>query len=73
MIKASIVCIAGILFLSACENSNSSTIGTYEQEETSAPSEIKEDTAKEATATKESENDSSVSIDTLKNNQDSVK
>lgn len=36
MRKTFILIMAGILFFSACENTGSSTVGTYEKEETSA-------------------------------------
>lgn len=42
MKKISIVCLAGLLFFTACENTGSSTVGTYEKEETSQSSEKSE-------------------------------
>ncbi|MDQ6813399.1 MAG: hypothetical protein M3040_06675 [Bacteroidota bacterium] len=42
MKKISIVCLTGLLFLTACDNSGSSTVGTYEKEETSQSSEKSE-------------------------------
>jgi hypothetical protein len=42
MKKISIVCLSGLLFLAACENTGSSTVGTYEKEETSQSSEKSE-------------------------------
>jgi hypothetical protein len=42
MKKISIVCLTGLLFFTACENSGSSTVGTYEKEETSQSSEKNE-------------------------------
>lgn len=35
MKKISVVCLAGVLFFAACENGGSSTVGSYEKEETS--------------------------------------
>lgn len=35
MKKLTIVCLTGWLFLAACENTGSSTVGSYEKEETS--------------------------------------
>lgn len=34
MKKISVICLAGVLFFAACENTNSSTVGTYEKDET---------------------------------------
>lgn len=34
MKKSSIVCLAGLFLFVACENNNSSTVGTYDKEET---------------------------------------
>lgn len=39
MKKISIVCLSGLLFFTACENTGSSTVGTYEKEETTQSSE----------------------------------
>ncbi|MCW3079996.1 hypothetical protein [Segetibacter sp.] len=36
MKKISVVCLAGLLFFTACENGGSSTVGSYEKEETSS-------------------------------------
>lgn len=38
MKKITIVCLTSLLFFSACENSGSSTVGSYENEETSSSS-----------------------------------
>lgn len=35
MKKISIACLAGLLFFVSCENENSSTVGTYDSEDTS--------------------------------------
>lgn len=58
-------CLAGMLLFGACEDSNSSTIGTYEKEESTSSSEIK-DAAKEKN--NKIENIPDVSIDTAKSN-----
>lgn len=42
MKRISIVCLTGLLFFAACENTNSSTVGTYEKEESSQSSEKNE-------------------------------
>lgn len=42
MKRICIVCFTGLLFFTACENTNSSTVGTYEKEETSTSSEKSE-------------------------------
>lgn len=72
MTKTSIVCIAGILFFAACTNDNSSTTGSYDNEETSAPSETKEDALKDEPVNNESENAGQSSIDTAKAYKDTV-
>lgn len=38
MKRICIVCLTGLLFFTACENTNSSTVGTYEHEESSESS-----------------------------------
>jgi hypothetical protein len=70
MTKISFVFFASILFFTSCENDGSSTVGTYEKEETSASPERKETEAKEEPA--KNANIENVSIDTSKNNQDSI-
>lgn len=35
MKKIKIICMSGLLFFAACENTGSSTVGTYEKDETS--------------------------------------
>ena len=42
MKRICIVCLTGLLFFAACENTNSSTVGTYEKEETSESSQKSE-------------------------------
>lgn len=42
MKKIFIACLTGIFFLAACENTGSSTVGTYEKEERSQSSEKSE-------------------------------
>lgn len=42
MKKIFIICFTGIFFLAACENTGSSTVGSYEKEETSHSSEKSE-------------------------------
>jgi hypothetical protein len=42
MKKIFVVGLSGVLFFTACENTNSSTVGTYEKEETSQSSEKSE-------------------------------
>lgn len=39
MKRISIVCLTGLLFFTACENTGSSTVGSYERDETSQSSE----------------------------------
>lgn len=53
MTKISIVCLAGMLFFASCENSESSTVGTYEKDETPATSEKQEETTHEAGSNKD--------------------
>ena len=45
MKRISVVCLTGLLFLAACENTNSSTVGSYEKEETSQSTEKNESEA----------------------------
>lgn len=66
MKKISIICLAGISFFAACENNNSSTVGTYENEETSPSVDKKEDTSKGHLNNK-SQNAQDLSLDTAKN------
>lgn len=42
MKKLFIVCLTGLLFLTACENSGSSSVGTYEKDETTQSTDKKE-------------------------------
>jgi hypothetical protein len=42
MKRISIVCLSGLLLFAACHNSGSSTVGTYEQEQTTESSEKSE-------------------------------
>lgn len=42
MKRITIVCLTGLLFFTACENGGSSTVGSYEKEETSQSSEKSE-------------------------------
>ena len=42
MKRICILCFTGLLFFTACENTNSSTVGTYEKEETSESSQKSE-------------------------------
>lgn len=67
MKKLSVICLAGILFFAACENNNSSTVGTYENDEASRVSDKKEDSSKEQTSSNQTENTTAASIDTAKN------
>ncbi|MEJ7684955.1 MAG: hypothetical protein WKG06_45340 [Segetibacter sp.] len=67
MKKTSIVCLAGMLFFAACENNNSSTVGTYENDETSSSADKKEGTSKEENLNSYTENVRDVNIDTGKN------
>lgn len=58
--------VAAIFFVS-CENNGSSTVGSYENEETSSTTDKKEDiTSKERSSDNKTENATSVSIDTAK-------
>ncbi len=67
MKKISIVCLAGLLFLAACENNNSSTVGTYENDETSSSADKKESTSNDENLNSNTENVRDVTIDTGKN------
>lgn len=69
MKKISIVCLTGLLFLTACENSGSSTIGTYDKEETSQSSEKSEGEAHGGQA-KENTETTTTTTDTLKTSGD---
>lgn len=71
MTKIYIACLAGILFFTACENESSSTVGTYDHEETSASSEKKEDATKEENSGNKNEDAMNATIDTSKSNADS--
>lgn len=63
MKKISILCLSGLLFLTACDNSGSSTIGTYEKDETLQSTQKNESASHEQQSIEKSEN---LSSDTLK-------
>ncbi len=67
MKKISIVCLAGLLFLAACENNNSSTVGTYENDETSSSADKKESMSNDENLNSNTGNVRDVTIDTGKN------
>lgn len=70
MTKVSLACLAGMLFFASCENNNSSTVGTYEQDESPVTSE-KEHSSKEGESIKH-ENVRDISMDTAKSSDSSL-
>jgi hypothetical protein len=69
MKRISIICLTGLLFLTACENTGSSTVGKYEQEETSPSSEKSEGGSHGEQAKEKTE---STVTDTLKTSSDTA-
>lgn len=63
MKRISIVCLTGLLFLTACENTGSSTVGSWEKEETTQSTEKTEGASHEEQAKEKTD---SVTVDTLK-------
>ncbi|HSU51304.1 MAG TPA: hypothetical protein VLJ41_11955 [Segetibacter sp.] len=70
MKRISIVCLTGLLFFAACENTNSSTVGSYEKEETSQSSEKNE--SESHGAQKEEHSQSSTNTDTITTSADTT-
>ena len=69
MKKISVICLSGLLlFFTACEsNSNSSTVGKYENDDVSQSSDNKEGHSQEQSSNTETGNASAVTMDTAKN------
>lgn len=64
MTKISSICLAAVLLFAACENKGSSTVGVYENEESSESSDKSEGPAKEENA--DNKNAAHAYIDTSK-------
>lgn len=67
MKKTFVVGLFGLLFLTACQNTNSSTVGTYEKEESSQSSEKSEGETHSGEAKEHTQN---ATTDTLKTSED---
>ena len=63
-----IACLACMLFFASCENNNSSTVGTYENEETSTAADQKEGASNHMNSGNNTETGRDVSVDTSKKN-----
>jgi hypothetical protein len=73
MKRISIVCLSGLLLLAACHNSGSSTVGTYEQEQTTESSEKSEGESHHAEGAEHKETtkpNESATADSLKSSAD---
>ena len=67
MKKIFVVSLSGLLLLAACENTGSSTVGTYEKEETSQSSEKSEGEIHSGEAKEHTQN---ATTDTVKTSED---
>ena len=75
MKRISIVCLSGLLLFAACHNSGSSTVGTYEQEQTTESSEKSESESHHGEGTEHkttTEHNESSAPDTLKSSLDTT-
>ena len=68
MKKITIISLTGLLFFTACQNTGSSTVGTYDKEETSQSSEKSESESKSGEVKEKTE---STTTDTLKTSTNS--
>jgi hypothetical protein len=67
MKKICLTSITVILFFAACENSGSSTVGSYDTEDSSESSVTNENISKGQSSNNETDNTKMVSVDTAKN------